>query len=189
MLRTLSFSILLTCLLLTSCARSATTPRSQTSQQTTDLSAHTSVASTTSQIAPSTTPPIATPAPTAISASTPVPQEVYRLPLNQPWFLRQGRAMAINRVGGIQQLRASVIKVIERSPLPPLLLTQSALDTFSLIDTSTWRSIPIDVRGDTLLQSFVASPDGRQLAFSATFASTSSDRKAGNQVLTNVSSG
>jgi hypothetical protein len=181
-------SFFVCCLLLTSCATSAPVPRAQTSLQTPVSSAlssspASSSASSSPALVPTAAPTLMKIAPSRVPAFTPTPDVIDRLPLNQLWFFHQDVVLSFSPTGNVQQLRARVTAVIERNPLPPLLLTQSAVNHFSLIDTQIWKIIPLDIPANAVLQSFVASHDGTYIAIGATFPSTPNQQKAANHLL------
>jgi hypothetical protein len=113
--------------------------------------------------------------PTVIPASETPPLVVDRLPLDEPWVWIPTRAcnydsgivIAVSRTGRVQQLQTPIVTVVERTALPPVLVTCTIDGTFALIETDYWTSRPLAIPASTRLQSFLVSPDGIHLAFNA----------------------
>jgi len=132
------------------------------------------------------------PAPTVLSVSATeratrnTPHIVDHLSLDQPWLwiqtstcnYRAGVVLAVSNTGELQQLQTPVVAVVERISLSPLLITCPTDDQFALVDTQTWIATPLTVLAGTLMQGFLASPDGTQVAFTTSFDHVASGRKS-----------
>lgn len=125
-----------------------------------------------------------------ISPDTPAtatpPALVDRLALDQTWLWTQssacnhrgGSVLAMNSSGALQQLNAPVLAIIERSALPPVLITCPADDQYAFVESGTWTVTPFVMPAGTIMQSFLASPDGSQVVFTTSVDSLRSGRKS-----------